>query len=822
MDTRLSIPGEQRNPSIEAYKLGLQRLEHSITNWLTKQAPSHATEPSNSLCQRCTEVGQRLKDVSDITPSAEARDIALSGGSRDAVGNIHLETLADIFTQGDCALCTLITRQFIRAKRREIYYHARSQGQQLDGLSLGELLGLSYPEENIEDDEECWIEDPFSSVIQISLNTIVNDGRLSLWWPENVVDEINDEPAQLPMIAQDHQAIFKESMPWIPLPLVEHYNERGVSMFRNCFNTCMQNHADCKQKTPASRPSRLIDIHQMRVIHIEPNSTPAYFVLSYVWGKPPFLLLLKSNQSEFAKPGSLSTQAIPQTISEAIEITRFFGGQYLWVDALCIVQDDTNDKMSEIERMHEIYAQADLTIVAATGDGANSSLMDIDPVFGDECVHVIGGKRFTADVREMREVIEFSTWFTRGWTFQELVFSNRLLYFTTERTYFACAVGNWSVDLPFDEKLSVEEYQNTFFDEDPKLGFDFRNKLDPFENYSSMVSKISTRQFTKESDVLDACRGFYTGIILDELGLSVCGLPATCFEFALMWQPDGNLRRRRVCGDETPFPSWSWAGWAGAVDYPLLSGPGKFGVRCEITWAVLEVPESTNEDEECVLEQVFPTTIARAPNSMEGNTSWMDTASHAEITSRQRRYGTRKFKVSNPASENAKKDANTPSSFIGPSILTFKTTSITCSLIETVAPVLSALKNLKHFSIFTSSPFSPTSHIGELKIDTATITTLSSSKDVDLDSVELISLFSMNFSSQAMKDLLWMNSLSKIGIFSKEFVDMVESREDEDRWMKAVMWIVWEQGIARRVAVGWVSEEGFKGAGARKKEIVLG
>lgn len=72
----------------------------------------------------------------------------------------------------------------------------------------------------------------------------------------------------------------------------------------------------------------------------------------------------------------------------------------------------------------------------------------------------------------MRDVVEFSTWFTRGWTFQELIFSQRLLYFTPERTYFSCAVGNCSEDCPFDENVAREVYEE-FRDDDPKAGFDF-------------------------------------------------------------------------------------------------------------------------------------------------------------------------------------------------------------------------------------------------------------------------------------------------------------------------------------------------------------
>lgn len=89
-------------------------------------------------------------------------------------------------------------------------------------------------------------------------------------------------------------------------------------------------------------------------------------------------------------------------------MTQKFRQRYIWVDALCIVQDDNEDKMHEIQRMHEIYSQAELTIVAATGDGANSGLEAINPVFQDR-PHDINTFKFMVDPGNMRGTIEFST-----------------------------------------------------------------------------------------------------------------------------------------------------------------------------------------------------------------------------------------------------------------------------------------------------------------------------------------------------------------------------------------------------------------------------
>ncbi|TEY34582.1 hypothetical protein BOTCAL_0625g00010 [Botryotinia calthae] len=558
MELTLSIPNGDQDSSIEIYKLALRHLETVISERplenYSPSSPGGDGGDGGALCSHCVAVGERLKDV--CYGDGEAQEFDFGMNARDSSDNLHIGSLKEIFAPKNCFFCGLLTRQFLRIKRREIYMNARSKGMNLHGLTLTGLLRLAYVEKTTELENEVeWIIDPFSESLQLSLSTIKSDGTLSIWWPENTVDEINDEPTQLPMLTADHKAIFTSvKKPWIPLPSGKISTKRDLGMFSDCFNSCLQNHEKCRetQMTGALSsgfgPSRLIDIVDMKIVKMGIDEAPKYFILSYVWGRPPFLLLEKKNENEFSTPGSLKDQRIPQTIVDAIVITRCFKRRYLWVDALCIVQDDLESKMHEIDRMHTIYAQAEMTIVAATGDGANSGLLDIDSIFTDTELHLINGIRFTVDSMNLREVIEFSTWFTRGWTFQELVFSKRILYFTTERTYYSCEEGSWSEDFPLltlniDENGDAGEVENKFYDESLKTDFDFRNRLDPFENYMAMVSKMSSRQFTQESDCLNACRGFYTGLFLKGLGGSVCGIPAICFEFSLAWQPEGNLTR---------------------------------------------------------------------------------------------------------------------------------------------------------------------------------------------------------------------------------------------------------------------------------------
>ncbi|KAK6607424.1 heterokaryon incompatibility protein [Botrytis cinerea] len=831
MELTLSIPNGGQNPSIEIYKLALRHFENAISERPLEKyfasSPGSDGGDGGALCSYCVAVGERLKDVCYGNDEAQEFDFGVS--ARDSSDNLHLGSLKE---------------------RGEIYMNARSKGMDLHGLTLTGLLRLVYAEKITElENEVDWIIDPFSESLQLSLSTIISDGTLSIWWPENTVDEINDEPTQIPMLAADHKAVFTSvKKPWIPLPSGKISTKRDLGLFSDCFNSCLQNHEKCRetQMTGALSsgfgPSRLIDIVDMKIVKMGIDEAPKYFILSYVWGRPPFLLLEKTNEKEFSTPGSLKTQRIPQTILDAMEVTRRFEIRYLWVDALCIVQDDLENKMHEIDRMHTIYAQAEMTIVAATGDGANSGLLDIDSIFTDAESHLINEIRFTVDSMDLREVIEFSTWFTRGWTFQELVFSKRILYFMTERTYYSCEEGSWSEDFPLltwdvDENGDAGEVENKFYDESLKTDFDFRNKLDPFENYTAMVSKMSTRQFTQESDCLNACRRLYTGLLLKGLGGSVCGIPAICFEFGLAWQPEGNLTRRgsqNSSATTLQFPTWSWAGWKGQIEYPFLAGPEKCGVKGEVRWAIYEAYEPSipmtdgdaTKAKEKRYKQVVPTIkVHTSPSqSHQSMSSWY---THSYSPTPGSRFPKTAFRatldVEGELESRTRKIMS--SNFIGPSILLFQTYSITCQIDtnEISRPPLARHKDLRFFTI---SSLTNNEMIGELKIDYTTLNTFLESQDSSnststIIQIELISLFEIDFGSSSVQNLMWMNTHSARGTFSKEFMEMVE--EMEDKRMKCVMWIVWdeEEGVAMRVAVGWVSVEGWQEERPRLREVLL-
>jgi len=60
----------------------------------------------------------------------------------------------------------------------------------------------------------------------------------------------------------------------------------------------------------------------------------------------------------------IPVDGLPKTFQDAVNIVRDFGIRYLWIDCLCIIQDDKDDWAAESANMSLIYEQC-LFMIAA-------------------------------------------------------------------------------------------------------------------------------------------------------------------------------------------------------------------------------------------------------------------------------------------------------------------------------------------------------------------------------------------------------------------------------------------------------------------------
>ncbi|KAF4469651.1 HET-domain-containing [Fusarium albosuccineum] len=181
---------------------------------------------------------------------------------------------------------------------------------------------------------------------------------------------------------------------------------------------------------------RLIDVQ--RGCLVEGNLDWAYACLSYVWGGIAIPKLTKERQARYSTENGIYENGMKavQTITDAIKLVSCLGFRYLWVDALCIMQDDSVDISTYIPHMGHIYRGAIVTIVSDSRS-ANTGIPGISmPRPKSSATLNAHGYNLVASKMTLSESLATSTWFRRGWTLQEMCFSQCILLFTESQVFF--------------------------------------------------------------------------------------------------------------------------------------------------------------------------------------------------------------------------------------------------------------------------------------------------------------------------------------------------------------------------------------------------
>ncbi|KAF2145305.1 uncharacterized protein K452DRAFT_245118 [Aplosporella prunicola CBS 121167] len=280
-----------------------------------------------------------------------------------------------------------------------------------------------------------------------------------------------------------------------------------------------------------------------------------YVALSYVWGLANRPVSLKDNVAEFRRLDGLRIE-LPRTIQDAIVVTIKLGFRFLWVDSLCIVQDDIDTKAALIANMDAVYSHATLTLVAASGKEAQSGLSGVSR--GRRNLHtqeLAPGFRLGV-LPFFEEEMMKSEHATRAWTYQETCLSPRCLIFLNGLVFFVCHEAVWGeyvmAELP---NIRPMEGANT-------LG---KNQDEqPLRRFQQHVTAYTSRNLSYQADGLNAFSGIANALsrYLGHTRIPF-GLPSSVFDWAILWtanQSAQDLKRREG------FPSWSWVGWQGSTD----------------------------------------------------------------------------------------------------------------------------------------------------------------------------------------------------------------------------------------------------------------
>lgn len=361
---------------------------------------------------------------------------------------------------------------------------------------------------------------------------------------------------------------------------------------RGWIAACMDRrdgHEDCHRQPPIL-PTRVVDVASSppKVVLSHGKSEP-YVALSHCWGGAIKAMLLHETAPEFCTTG-IPDSILPATFRDAIAVTQQLGFRWLWIDALCIIQDDESDWTREALLMQHVYERASLVLSAYSTPNSEAGLRF--------CRSARVASSADGDLYAQRGCLAQhdtdAPLGSRGWTLQEHVLAFSILYVGRGLVEWVCPGGRYSEGgeglLQAKDKHSV-------------LNLNYLNVGEGFptqeQAWRHVVRHYSSRRLSFGKDKLAALAGvaekFEAGLVGFESASAektyLVGLWKESLLGDLMW---ATLPLAVVTPQPSRAPSWSWAGWDGPVDWRIFSRVEQgdnFKACCEIDLAAVEVSD---------------------------------------------------------------------------------------------------------------------------------------------------------------------------------------------------------------------------------------
>ncbi|KAH6999489.1 heterokaryon incompatibility protein-domain-containing protein [Ilyonectria destructans] len=374
----------------------------------------------------------------------------------------------------------------------------------------------------------------------------------------------------------------------------------------NWFHSCDHQYTRCRQysaKLGNWHPTRLIDLgpngssywRLYNTLHDSPLLSGAnYIALSYRWGPKPGLLLKSSTIQDFRQGKSIKT--LLKTFRDLATVAREFSVRYIWIDALCIIQDSKEDWEVEALKMRQVYANAACTVAATASTDEEGGLFrfrhakSILPGLVNVSTDRSGVQTMCLFGRNYwNENIFAGPLHKRGWVFQERHLSPRVLYFGNSQVLWECfqeaTCEGFPQGIPFyssDKDLSnlwdLLDRQAFLPKNDP--GDKHVMSLPVYSLWRDLVKGYSQCALTKTEDKLPAFAGI-AKLFQEATGDDYfAGLWRSRILEGLSWRVIEPVKKATV---EYRAPSWSWA----SVDGPLRPE-----LPCAVSTNLVEILEA--------------------------------------------------------------------------------------------------------------------------------------------------------------------------------------------------------------------------------------
>jgi hypothetical protein len=411
-----------------------------------------------------------------------------------------------------------------------------------------------------------------------AFDTTHTDFVKAQWWPgrsgerSRLVLEQTQQAFELCVSPQDYSEAILTFQPCISIGRKVPGSSRDAASLDQAARwlaECRNNHGQCGAKEASFQPTRLLFLgdevqNTIRLVENE-ASCPIYAALSHRWSEETQQVRLEHHNIAQRRQDGISLRELPPMMQDAISVLRQLGVLYVWIDCMCIIQDDKDDWETEAATMASVYANAELTLAATWCAGSGQSLF-----------HDGSGNSSTAfDIREMNGVPIFlrSVWphymerdaeeglfaeaewplLTRAWVYQEQYLSRRMLHFTRHELFWEC-----------NKVLDCEcSWYGTGENSTTTLASHYRQPA-ASKQWSQIISEYSRRNKTFQSDSLPALAGIAKsfGKQKPDAGRYLCGLWEDQLESCLFWYLNEPSRARPDIGR---MPSWSWASVTGSI-----------------------------------------------------------------------------------------------------------------------------------------------------------------------------------------------------------------------------------------------------------------
>jgi hypothetical protein len=319
---------------------------------------------------------------------------------------------------------------------------------------------------------------------------------------------------------------------------------------------------------PPKLPFRVLDLEtpgSKDVRLLKTDEKVGYWAcLSHCWGGEQPLKTTRNNLTQHQN--MIPWEALPKTFQDAIVVARTFGIQYIWIDSLCIVQDDLDDWQVQSAQMADIYHNSILTIAASASFGPyhgifrNADLEHIDKPITEILEDA------TLEKLRVRKALPHKAMelplFSRGWVLQERLLSPRILHFGHNELVWecmerlACECGyreGWHNASPY--RLTWPAPKNLFHPYSLQL-VDWMMYRGP-SVWQAVVSDYSRMALTKPEDIFPAISGLAQSVQNATGWEYVAGLWKDNMIVDLVWYTE-NPRSATRC---VPWraPTFSWA-----------------------------------------------------------------------------------------------------------------------------------------------------------------------------------------------------------------------------------------------------------------------